>query len=88
MLLRLSSLLLKTRAAASAQVGNGLGLIAFIIIGFVVVARVVLIVVVVAQEGEATSLCIRRCRLLRVAEETFFAFSLRRKRRASCSLPW
>ena len=87
MLLRLSSLLLKTRAAASAQVGNGLGLIAFII-GFVVVARVVLIVVVVAQQGEATSLCIRRCRLLRVAEETFFAFSLRRKRRASCSQPW
>ena len=87
MLLRLSSLLLKTRAAASAQVGNGLGLITFII-GFVVVVRVVLIVVVVAQEGEAASLCIRRCRLLRVAEETFFAFSLRRKRRASCSLPW
>lgn len=85
MLLRLSSLLLKTRVAASAQVGNGLGLIAFII-GFVVVARVVLIVVVVAQQGEATSLCIRHCRLLRVAEETFFAFSLRRKRRASCSI--
>ena len=87
MLLRLSSLLLKTRATASVQVGNGLGLIAFII-GFVVVVRVVLIVVVVAQQGEATSLCIRRCRLLRVAEETFFAFSLRRKRRASCSQPW
>ena len=58
------------------------------IIGFVVVTRVVLVVVVVAQEGEATSLCIRRCRLLRVTEEMLFAFSLRRKRRASCSQPW
>ena len=80
LLSRLSSLLLKTRTAASAQVGNGLGTT----VGFIAVGRVVLVAVDAWRTGVVSPHI--SCRLLRVSAATFFAFSVLRKCKAS-SLP-
>ena len=75
MLAELSSLLLNTRAAASAQVGSTPG------------TGVVISVFVVGVVFDVVAFAHMSRRLLRVIAEMHFAFECCRKREASCALP-